>query len=65
MFQASRVTGSGMRSKSSDAERLNRLTVELTEARDLAHAVADSDHIVYMIEMALLEVADRSRVGKD
>ncbi len=43
------------------ADRLKHLHSNLTKARDLAHAVPDSDHIVYMIEMALMEVADRSR----
>lgn len=52
-----------MRNKSKEAEKLERLLIELTNARDLAHAVTDSDYIVYMIEMAMLEVADRSSVA--
>ncbi|MBN9039496.1 MAG: hypothetical protein J0H53_25840 [Rhizobiales bacterium] len=52
------------RRKGRDAERLERLLIELTGARDHAHAVADSDYIVYLIEMALLEVADRSRAAR-
>lgn len=57
-----RVNESGDDDGARGADRLNDLLVELTNARDLAHTVPDSDHIVYMIEMALMEVTDRSRV---
>ena len=57
------IQPSGHRKKGRDAERLERLLIELTSARDHAHAVSDSDYIVYMIEMALLEVAERSRAA--
>jgi hypothetical protein len=63
--QATRVKASGMRSKSREADKLKRLLVELTDARDLAHAVPDGDHIVYMIEMAMMEVVDRSNVDRE
>lgn len=57
------VQPSGIRKKGREAERLERLLIALTNSRDLAHDVPDSDYIIYMIEMALLEVADRSRVA--
>ena len=57
-----RVNESGDNDGARGVDRLNDLLVELTNARDLAHTVPDSDHIIYMIEMALMEVTDRSRV---
>lgn len=62
MTVPARVAASGDNSDAGGVDRLKHLLVELTRARDLAHTVPDSEHIVYMIEMALLEVADRSRV---
>lgn len=62
MTVPARVNESGDNEGARGIDRLNDLLVELTIARDLAHTVPDSDHIVYMIEMALMEVADRSRV---
>ena len=57
-----RVNASGEDDGARGADRLKDLLVELTNARDLAHTVPDSDHIIYIIEMALMEVTDRSRV---
>lgn len=57
-----RVNASGEDDGARGADKLKDLLVELTNARDLAHTVPDSDHIIYIIEMALMEVADRSRV---
>ena len=64
MTVPARTNRSGDNGSAGDADKLEHLLVELANARDLAHTVPDSDHIVYMIEMALMEVAGRSNVDK-
>lgn len=65
MTVPARTKRSGDDGGAGDAGKLDDLLVELTNARDLAHTVPDSDHIVYMIEMALVEVADRSKAASE